>query len=90
VWVAPERRREGIARELALAAEQATRTRGHDRLRLTVSATNPQARAVWERLGYAPTGDPAERMRQTIVGRGRELEIDATLLALEKLLPPTI
>jgi len=46
----------GIGTALIQAAEQRIRARGLDRAELAVEEVNPRARALYERLGYAPYG----------------------------------
>ena len=86
VWVAPERRRGGVATALTLAAEEKTRRQGMDRISLSVGIANEAARALYEQLGYEPAGVEPERVAGTIVLRGRPVEVDDTLLYLVKLL----
>jgi ribosomal protein S18 acetylase RimI-like enzyme len=84
VEVREEHRRRGVASALTRAAEDTVRTRGHDRLRLTVSEANGAARALYRGLGYADTGLPPKRVRGTIQIRTGPLEVDDTLLTWEK------
>jgi len=86
VWVAPERRRGGIASELTRAAEGEARRRGADRISLSVGIGNGPARALYEKLGYESAGVEPERMKGTILIRGAPLEVDDTLLYLVKTL----
>jgi len=84
VWVAPERRRTGIASDLTRAAEDEARGRDAERISLSVGIANAAARALYEKLDYADAGVPAERVAGTIVLRGRPVEVDDTLLYLVK------
>jgi GNAT superfamily N-acetyltransferase len=84
VWVAPERRRGGIASELTRAAEHEARRRGAIRISLSAGIENATARELYEKLGYAEAGVPAERVAGTIVLRGRPVEVDDTLVYLVK------
>ena len=84
VWVAPERRRGGVATALTLAAEEETRRQGADRISLSVGIANEAARALYEQLGYEPAGVEPERVAGTILLRGRPFEVDDTLLYLVK------
>jgi ribosomal protein S18 acetylase RimI-like enzyme len=84
VFVPKQLRRRGIASAVTRAAEEAAVTRGFDRLSLTVSIDNEPARALYERLGYRDTGREPERVEGTIMIRGEPLEVDDTLLFLEK------
>lgn len=52
LWVAPERRGEGLARELMARAESWGRERGAERARLSVNADNEAGRSLYESLGY--------------------------------------
>jgi ribosomal-protein-alanine acetyltransferase len=54
--VAPEWRRQGIARELMRQAENGFRRRGVTTLHLEVRTTNAAARQLYEELGYAVAG----------------------------------
>jgi GNAT superfamily N-acetyltransferase len=85
VLVAESHRRQGIASALTAATEELVRERGYTRFALTVSAKSPEARALYEKLGYRATGDE-RRVQGTIVIRGQPLEVDDTLVTLEKLL----
>jgi GNAT superfamily N-acetyltransferase len=83
VYVLDAHRRRGIARTLTAAAEQRALERGHEQLALEVSADNLPARALYENLGYIPTGG-SRRVMGTILIRGTPLEVDETLLAMDK------
>jgi ribosomal protein S18 acetylase RimI-like enzyme len=84
VAVRPEHRRRGIATALAHAAERAVVARGFDRLRLSVSVDNDAALALYRHLGYADVGIPPRRVHGTIQIRTGPIEVDDTLLTLEK------
>lgn len=56
VWVAPEARRRGLARRLLEAASGWAKSRGGGRLRLWVTETNAEARALYLGAGFSPTG----------------------------------
>jgi GNAT superfamily N-acetyltransferase len=81
VFVREEHRRRGVATALTRAAEERC---GAARLRLTVGVGNAAARALYERCGYVDAGVPPRRVQGTILLRGEPLEIDDTLLTLEK------
>jgi hypothetical protein len=66
------------------AAERTAAERGHDRLRLSVSATADGPQSLYSRLGYVDTGMPPRRVRGTIQIRSGPLEVDDTLLTWEK------
>jgi hypothetical protein len=57
---------------------------GHPRLTLTTSSENAGGISFFERLGYKRTADPPERVQGTIQIRGRPVEVDDTLLRLQK------
>src|SRR5512138_3437817 len=46
----------GYGKETAAALEDALRRAGFASLRLSVGDENPEARAFWERIGFAPAG----------------------------------
>jgi GNAT superfamily N-acetyltransferase len=54
--VAPEFQGQGIGTALIRAVEDAARRRGHERLVLGVGIDNPQAKRLYERLGYVDWG----------------------------------
>ena len=54
--VAPALQRRGIGTQLMRAAEDAVRERGFDTIELGVEDHNPDARRLYERLGYRVTG----------------------------------
>jgi GNAT superfamily N-acetyltransferase len=83
VLVAESQRRRGIGSALTTAAEELARERGHARFALTVSAENAAARSLYEKLGYRATGSE-RRVQGTILIRGRPLEVDDTLVTLDK------
>jgi N6-L-threonylcarbamoyladenine synthase len=84
VWVAPERRRAGVATALTRAAEDEAARRGAASISLSVGAGNEPARALYERLGFADAGIEPERVRGTINLRGRDVEVDDVLVYLVK------
>jgi GNAT superfamily N-acetyltransferase len=86
LFVLPERRSQGIGGALVAAVEARVAARGHARLALTVGAGNRGARRLYERLGYARTEAPPQRVKGTIVLRGRPFEVDDTLIAFAKTL----
>ena len=90
VSVRPERRRRGVATDLAMAAEGAVVARGMTRLRLSVSVDNDAAQALYRSLGYVDVGVAPKRVQGTIRIRTGTLEVDDTLLTWEKSLeaPP--
>jgi GNAT superfamily N-acetyltransferase len=85
VFVLPEQRRRGIATELTCAAEAEARSRGWDRISLSVSQDgNPHARRLYEKLGYLDAGMEPVRVSGEIIVRGRPLQVDDTLVYLSK------
>jgi GNAT superfamily N-acetyltransferase len=85
VFVVPEQRRHGIATELTRAAEDEARTRGWHSISLSVSQDgNPQARRLYEQLGYRDAGLEPVRVNGEIMLRGRPLQVDDTLVYLTK------
>jgi GNAT superfamily N-acetyltransferase len=85
VYVLPEQRRRGIGTLLTRAAEDEARRRGWNAISLSVSeAGNPEARRLYESLGFGDAGIGPVRVSGTIVLRGLPLEVDDTLLYLKK------
>jgi ribosomal protein S18 acetylase RimI-like enzyme len=85
VFVLPERRREGIAKRLTLAAEDEARARGFERISLSVSAEkNDAARRLYESLGYEDAGLELVRTLGTIMLRGEPFEVDDWLFYMSK------
>jgi GNAT superfamily N-acetyltransferase len=83
VFVAESRRRHGIGSALTHAAEDLARERGHAVLALEVSDADRATQALYERLGFRPTG-ARRRVEGTIVIRGSPMAVDTTLVTLEK------
>ena len=84
VFVPVELRGRGIGTTLAEAAEELIRARGHESVSLSVSSENAAARRLYERLGYILAGRAPKRVTGTIRVRGGTLEVDDTLVYLEK------
>jgi GNAT superfamily N-acetyltransferase len=85
VFVVPERRRQGIAAQLMLAAEQEARASGWDSISLGVSQEgNVAARALYAKLGYGDAGIDPVPVSGVITIRGRSVEVDDTLVYLTK------
>ncbi|HEV7461246.1 MAG TPA: GNAT family N-acetyltransferase [Solirubrobacteraceae bacterium] len=57
MWVAPAARRRGVGRRLLAALEDAARAAGHRRVVLDTSAGQPEALAMYRRLGYVEVPD---------------------------------
>jgi GNAT superfamily N-acetyltransferase len=87
VFVVPERRRQGIASQLTRAAEDEARTRGWGSISLSVSqAGNEAARRLYTKLGYVEAAVDRVRVSGVIMLRGQPVEVDDTLVYLEKAL----
>ncbi|MEX1006581.1 MAG: GNAT family N-acetyltransferase [Acidimicrobiia bacterium] len=84
VEVRLEYRRRGIASALTARAEDEARTRGFDRLCLTVSVDNAPAQALYRQCGYVDAGVAPKRVMGTIEIRSGPIEVDDTLLTWEK------
>jgi GNAT superfamily N-acetyltransferase len=87
VFVAEERRRQGVARALMAAAERLAADRGHERLSVGYGIANDAARRLYAGLGYRDAGWEPTRVQGTIVIRGRPVEVDDTIVYLVKDLP---
>jgi GNAT superfamily N-acetyltransferase len=57
MWVRPPARGHGIGRALVETVLQWARTEGHDLVHLWVTETNHPARRLYERCGFARTGE---------------------------------
>jgi [ribosomal protein S18]-alanine N-acetyltransferase len=84
VSVRLEHRRRRIASALSLAAQEAAKARGFDRLTLTVSVDNEPAQALYEALGFVDAGVPPKRVQGTIELRTGPIEVEDTVLTWEK------
>lgn len=85
VYVLPEQRRRGIGTLLTQAAEEEARTRGWKDISLSASKEgNPEARRLYDRLGYVDAGVEPVRVSGTIMQRGRPVNVDDTLVYLSK------
>jgi GNAT superfamily N-acetyltransferase len=84
VSVLPAHRRRGVATALTHAGEREAAARGHTVLRITVSAENGGAQALYRALGYHDSGLPPKRVTGTVQIRTGPLEVDDTLLTWEK------
>lgn len=58
VWADPEFRRQGLARRIVEALEQAAEAQGYTRVYLTTGFRQPEARDLYLSLGYRPLFDP--------------------------------
>jgi ribosomal protein S18 acetylase RimI-like enzyme len=59
MWVDPQARGRGVARDLIRAVARWTRERGSARVVLFVQEANQPAQQLYERAGFRPTGDRA-------------------------------
>lgn len=85
VYVVPDRRRRGIATLLTRAAEEEARSRGWTSISLSVSREgNPEAKRLYDQLGYIDAGVDPVRVSGTIMLRGHPFNVDDTLLYLRK------
>jgi GNAT superfamily N-acetyltransferase len=84
VFVPPQVRSQGIGTELARAAEQMARERGHARISIGTSVANEGALRLYRRLGYRDADLAPQRVQGTILIRGKPVEVDDTLLYLVK------
>ena len=82
--VRPDSRRRGVASALMHAAETEARARGSASLRVGVSEQNEDAQALYAKLGYVDAGLPPDRIKGTIMIRTGPIEVDDTILLLEK------
>lgn len=69
VRVFPPLQGAGLGTALLAAAERQVEQAGASRAELGVEPHNDRARAFYERLGYAPVGHRAERLRRAADGR---------------------
>ncbi len=80
VWVRPDHRGKGVARTMTTAAVDFAAAAGFNRILLWVTDGNATARALYERLGFTPTGNrqplPSEPSLEE-----HELEFRVTLQA---------
>ena len=84
VQVAEAHRRRGVARALIEDAASRCRARGDDRLRVEVSVENDAARAHYGALGFRDAGIAPRRVVGTVEIRTGTIEVDDTLLTLER------
>ena len=86
MWVAPEARGRGVARELIEAIARWAAEQGAIDLRLAVMPDNDRARRTYERAGFVATDDPGDLLpdgRREAVMR-RDLTAERTLDAYER------
>ena len=90
VLVLPAARGRGVGTALVEAACEQARALGADRLRLTVSATNDGAAALYARLGFTDAGLPPKHVQGPIRIRSGVIEVDDVLVTLERPVLPTL
>ena len=78
MWVDPAARGQGIAEQLIVAVAAWAGSRGCDRVFLFAQETNIRAQRLYERAGFAPTGDRERVPRR----RGFKLLYTATVAVL--------
>ncbi len=83
--VAPDRRSHGVGTAIVVAAEAEAAPFG--RIWIGVSADNPGARRLYERLGYRPTGRTETFSYTYVAADGSKHSITETAQYLEKRLP---
>ncbi len=84
VFVAERFRRRGVASTLTRAAERLAAERGHRSISLSFGVANEAAQRLYEGLGYRRADLAPQRIRGTILIRGRPVDIDDTLIYLVK------
>jgi [ribosomal protein S18]-alanine N-acetyltransferase len=84
VFVAEERRRQGVGETVMAAAESAIAARGHLLASLSYGIANDAARAFYEKLGYRNAGIEPQHVQGTIMLRSGPLDVDDTLIYLVK------
>lgn len=84
VSVRVEYRRRGVASALVARAEQEAASHGFDLVRITVSADDGGAQALYRVCGYVDSDIPPRRVLGTVMIRTGPIEVDDTLLTWEK------
>jgi GNAT superfamily N-acetyltransferase len=84
VFVLPEARGRGVGTQLSQAAERLAQERGHLHVSISAGIANEGALRLYRRLGYRKSDLPPQRVRGTILIRGRPVEVDDTLVYLVK------
>jgi GNAT superfamily N-acetyltransferase len=74
----------GTATALIEEASARCAATGHRRVRVTVSERNEVARSLYEKLGFEYPDEPPWRVHGTIVIRTGPIEVDDTLLGMER------
>ncbi len=85
VWVDPQHRGRGVARQLTSAALRFARAQGIACIRLWVTEGNGAARNLYERLGFTPTGNRQPLPSNTSLD---EVELELLQRADEVAAPP--
>jgi GNAT superfamily N-acetyltransferase len=84
VFVPEELRGRGIGTRLSHAAEELARARGYSDISISTSVANEGALRLYRRLGFRDADLPPQRVKGTILIRGKPVDIDDTLLYLRK------
>jgi GNAT superfamily N-acetyltransferase len=84
VFVPEELRGNGIGTRLSRGAEELARARGYAAISISASVANEGALRLYRRLGFRDADLPPQRVKGTILIRGKPVDIDDTLLYLVK------
>jgi ribosomal protein S18 acetylase RimI-like enzyme len=84
VFVPEGLRDRGIGTELSRAAERLAGERGYDLISISASISNAGALRLYRRLGYRDAGQEPQHVAETILIRGRPVDVDDTLIYLVK------
>ena len=84
VFVPEELRGRGIGTQLSRAAEELARARGYAAISISASVANDRALRLYRRLGFRDADLPPQRVKGTILIRGKPVDVDDTLLYLVK------
>ncbi len=71
MYVVPDMRGQGVARELLWYLENRARRLGYERARLDTGARQPAAQQLYETSGYAPIGNFNDNPVATFFGEKR-------------------
>jgi GNAT superfamily N-acetyltransferase len=83
LWVAPERRRQGIGTALLAAAEAHARAAGATRLELLTRVADEPVMRLYERAGFRRAGEPYRHVAELVI-RGEPLSVDEVLVRMAK------
>jgi ribosomal protein S18 acetylase RimI-like enzyme len=84
VFVPEALRGKGIGTRLSRAAEELARARGYAQISISASVSNDGALRLYRRLGFREAELPPQRVKGTILIRGKPVDVDDTLLYLVK------